>query len=76
MQDDVIRRNLKSDYDLLVDIEHVLKTIKINETNAVFRVSLSEQIEKVKCVEYNIMQMMLLCLEDDQTFYDVYLKKG
>lgn len=72
---DVLRRNLRSDYTLLCDVEEALKNVKKVEKDVVSTLSISEQIDKIKCVEYNIMQMILLCLEDDQTFYDLWLKK-
>ena len=68
---DVIRRNLKADYSLLVDIEEKLKRIKCTEKDTVSYLCLSEQIEKIKIVEYNILQMSLLCLDENKSILDL-----
>ena len=73
---EIVRRNLKEDYSLLVDVEGCLLHLKRTEKlNAVTYVYISEMIDKLKCVEHNLLQMMIKCLEDDQTLYDLFLDK-
>lgn len=71
---DIVRRNLKEDYKMLVDVEVALMSVKKHEKDTRCYVMIAEQIDKIKCVEHNLLQMMIACLESDQTLTDLFLK--